>query len=135
MSAVVARTSRQFLTYASVGIASNATLYVVYLLLTSTGIGHKSAMSLCYFAGMLMTFALNRRYTFNHDGHVLGSAVRHAVMYALMYVANLGALVILVDVMQLPHRPVVLVCILLTACIMFLMQKLWVFPEGRGPVA
>ena len=124
-------TRRQLVTFAGVGLASNAALYCAYLVLTAIGLGPKTAMSLCYCGGVLLTFLFNRRFTFRHRGHLSGSAVRYVALHASAYIGNFVVLAILVDEMRLPHRLVVLACIVVTACIMFVLQKLWVFPGNR----
>ena len=120
-------TGKQFLTYAAIGVASNAALYVLYLGLTAAGFGHKTAMTVLFAAGMLWTFVLNRRLTFRQRGGAAVSAWRYASVYGLAYLANVGALALLVDRARLPHEAVMLVLIVATACLLFAAQKLWVF--------
>jgi putative flippase GtrA len=121
-------TPRQLFSFGAIGIASNGALYLLYLALTSVGIGHKTAMTLVFAAGVLLTYALNRRWTFRHDGAVSGSARRYVGAYLLGYLANVAVLALLVDVMNFPHRAVMLILIFATAGLMFVLQKFWVFP-------
>ncbi len=57
----------QFAKYAVVGVVSNSVFYLLYLLLTSAGMGHKTAMTLLYAVGVSLTFLLNRNWSFRHD--------------------------------------------------------------------
>jgi putative flippase GtrA len=124
-------TTRQLLTYAAVGLASNAALYALYLWLTGLGMGHKTAMTGLFALGVLWTYLGNRRWTFRHRG---GSApaFRYAASYLLAYLANIGSLFLLVDIARLPHRAVMLVLIVITACGLFASQKYWVFSHSPG---
>ncbi|HVS22899.1 MAG TPA: GtrA family protein [Gammaproteobacteria bacterium] len=120
-------TLRQLGSFGAIGIASNGALYVLYLALTAFGTGPKTAMTAVFALGVLATFALNRRWTFRHDGSVAGPAARYAGVYLLAYAANITALGLLVDVAGLPHQAVMLVLIVATAALVFVLQKFWVF--------
>lgn len=121
------RLLQQLATFGAIGIASNAALYAVYLVLTELGVGPKSAMTAVFVLGVSCTYALNRRWTFRHDGAVAGSAVRYAGTYLFAYAMNVVALALLVDVANLPHRAAMLVLIVATAGVIFVLQKFWVF--------
>ncbi|MCM8920925.1 MAG: GtrA family protein, partial [Candidatus Thiodiazotropha sp.] len=66
----------QFIRYAMIGIGSNLVLYIAYLLMTSLGVGHKTAMTIIYGVGILQTFLLNRYWTFNHQGQIHTALIR-----------------------------------------------------------
>lgn len=118
---------RQFLRYATVGLVSNAVLYLAYLGLTALDVEAKRAMTLLYVLGVLQTFGFNKRWSFAHGG-VRGTAfVRYAISYALGYVMNLGGLLVFVDVLGYPHQIVQGLFILGLAMLLFLLQKYWVF--------
>ena len=120
-------TRRQIVSFGLIGLASNGMLYVLYLALTALGVGHKLGLTLVFAAGVLCTYALNRRWTFRHDGGIGRSAGRYVGAYLIGYLANLAALALFVDVLKLPHRLVVLSLIVATAGLMFVLQKFWVF--------
>ncbi|MDO5674707.1 MAG: hypothetical protein Q4G66_07305 [bacterium] len=44
--------------YIIVGVVSNAVLYACFIVLTGVGVGHKTAMTILYVAGVLQTFFL-----------------------------------------------------------------------------
>ncbi|EPZ15823.1 polysaccharide synthesis protein GtrA [Thauera terpenica 58Eu] len=117
----------QFIRYATVGLGSNIVLYLAYLALTAAGIESKLAMSLLYVLGVVQTFAFNKRWSFRHGGLRGPTFVRYCVSYALGYLINLGALLILVDRLGYPHQAVQGVMILTLAVLLFLLQKFWVF--------
>lgn len=120
-------TRRQFFRYAIVGLISNLTLYLGYLLLTYLGMGHKTAMSLLYAVGTCLTFAFNRNWTFGHDGHIPKAFFAYVTIYAIGYVFNLVALYFLVDQLGFNHQWVQGGLIILVAVLLFTLQKLVVF--------
>lgn len=120
---------KQFMRYAVVGVVSNAFGYLLYLALTSLGMGPKLAMSLLYCVGVLQTFVFNKKWSFRFDGAATPALVRYATAYALGYVINFAALMLLVDQMGLPHQWVQGAMIVVVAVILFLAQRYWVFPQ------
>lgn len=118
---------RHSLRFAAVGVGSNLSLYVLYLLVTWLGIGHKTAMTGLYLVGMLQTFVLNRAWTFHYRGKIGGAMRRFIVAYALGYLVNFGMLRLFVDTMTLPHQAVQAAAILVVAVMMFILQRHWVF--------
>lgn len=117
----------QALRFAVVGLASNAVLYLIYLSMTSAGVGPKLAMSLVYAIGVAQTFLFNKRWTFNHLGRHDTALMRYLTVYAGGYLVNLAVLAWLVDGWGLPHQLVQGAMILTLAAVLFLLQKYWVF--------
>jgi putative flippase GtrA len=122
----------QFSRYVVVGLASNSVGYLLYILLTYFGMGHKSAMSLLYAVGVAQTFYFNRKWSFGHDGVISQTLVRYIAAYALGYVLNLVTLMILVDRLGWPHQWVQGAMIFLLAGMLFLLQRYWVFRTSQA---
>ena len=120
-------TKRQAMRFFVIGSASNLIIYILYILLTSAGMGPKLAMSILYFIGTIQTFIFNKRWTFSHHGHHTKSFWRYVIVYATGYIANLTILKIFVDKLHYPHAIVQGATIILLAIGMFGSQKLWVF--------
>jgi putative flippase GtrA len=120
-------TLRQFLRYALVGLTSNVLLYLAYLGLTTSGMGHKFAMTLLYVSGVLLTFIANRNWSFNHKGMAQKTFTRYVIAYVLGYFLNLALLWLGVDHLRLPHEAVQAVAIVVVALSLFLMHRYWVF--------
>lgn len=116
-----------------VGISSNALLFFLYLLSTSYGIGHKTAMTLLYIIGVTQTFIFNKKWTFSHSGTVKNTFWRYITVYGVGYLMNLTILAICVDALRWPHQYVQGVTILIIAVWLFLTQKFWVFPKVGKP--
>lgn len=124
---------QQFLRYATVGLASNLLAYLFYILLTAVGLGPKFSMSLTYGIGVLQTFAFNKKWSFRFDGAPTPALIRYSTVYAVGYVINFLALILLVDQAGLPHQLVQGVMIVVLAVLIYLAQRHWVFPlDARG---
>jgi len=91
------------------------------------GLEPKVAMSLLYAVGIAQTFVFNRQWTFEHGGVVKGSLPRYVVTYVFGYSFQLFALMILVDKLGFSHQVVMAILIVLTAVLIFVLQKYWVF--------
>lgn len=117
----------QVVRFGILGVISNLLLYLLYLVLTGTWMGHKSAMTLLFALGVIQTFAFNKRWTFGHEGFFGTSFSKYVIIYSIAYVLNLGALFFLVDKLGYSHQVVQGVMILSLALILFLLQKFWVF--------
>jgi len=124
---VVASLHIEGLRFASVGIVSNGVLFASYLLLTTVGLGHKTAMTLLYILGVIQTFIFNKRWTFKHHGVIQKTFFRYVHSYVFGYFLNLLALFILVDYLGYPHQWIQGIMILLFALMLFALQKFWVF--------
>ena len=125
------RLHEQFFRYALVGLTSNLLLYLLYLLLTYLGMGHKSAMTGLYFLGVLQTFVLNRNWSFRHNGHVSHALARYLIVYATGYFLNLIVLLLLVDFLGFHHELVQGSMIMFLAVLLFISQRYWVFRPLR----
>ena len=121
---------QQLIRFAVVGIAANLLLYMAYLLITSLGLGHKSAMSIIYITGVCLTFIFNRNWTFTHEGQVPRAFARYVLLYVIGYVVNFFALYILVDRIGYDHRFVQGMMIVVLAVFFFLAQKVLVFGKS-----
>lgn len=115
--------------YAIVGLASNLIGYLLYLVLTSVGLGPKLAMSVLYAVGVLQTFVFNKNWSFGFNGAATPALVRYAAIYALGYVINFVILLWLVDKSGLPHQWVMAGLVVFMAVFFFAGQKFWVFRQ------
>lgn len=118
---------KQFVRFAVVGLVSNFTLYCLYLSLTYLGITPKYAMTSLYVIGVSQTFFFNKRWTFNHTKTGKSILFRYLASYLIGYLINLLILYVLVDRLNYSHQLVQGGAIAFLACILFLLQKKWVF--------
>jgi len=123
---------RQFVRFATVGVVSNALLYAAYLLLTMfLGLEHKLAMTLVYVTGVIVSFVINRSWSFGHVGMAHKAFLRYVMANVIGYLLNLALLVVAVDRLNLPHEGVQAVAIVLVAVCTFLLYRYWVFEADR----
>ena len=125
----------QLFRYGLVGLTSNAFGFLLYLVLTYAGMGHKTAMSLLYGVGVLQTFYFNRRWTFGHNGPNSTAFARYVVTYAVGYLVNLVVLIMLVDRWGYPHQWVQAAMIFILAAFLFAAQRYWVFTVASQGVS
>ncbi|MBW8076667.1 MAG: GtrA family protein, partial [Gallionella sp.] len=79
----------QLIRYGVVGVASNAAIYCLYLLITYLGMEAKLAMTLVYLVGATIGFVGNRKWTFEHSGAASGAALRYVLAHTFGYLLNL----------------------------------------------
>jgi len=124
--------------WAIVGGALNAALYLAYLALAATPLGHRGAMTATYVAGLGAGYVLNRGWSFRHRGAVAASLSRYVALYAAGYALNLAALAIAVDGYGVPHAMVQAIAIPALALFFLFGQARWVFapgPSHAGPAS
>lgn len=124
----MAKVRKQFIRYIIVGLASNATAYLFYIVLTRLGFGPKVTMSFIYGIGVMQTFIMNKRWTFECKSKDINVLLRYCSAYGLGYFINIMALIVFVDDKGYPHEIVQGIMIFLLALLLFVIQKFWVFP-------
>lgn len=127
------RLSRQVFSYGLIGIATNGLLYAGYLGLTMLSVAPSLAMTICYVSGIVLSYRLNGRLTFRHGAGFDATLLRFLLACLAGYGFNFAGLRLGVDVMGWPHQGVQFVLILLTAALLFVLQKFWVFPSASTP--
>ena len=117
----------QMVRFGMVGIASNVVLFLGFIILSHLGMGHKTAMTVVFFAGVLQTFLANKKWTFAHQGSTVLSFSRYIFAYALAYLFNLVILYIVVDKLGCSYVTTHGVMVFLVAGLLFFMQRYWIF--------
>ena len=87
----------------------------------------KVAMSSLYPLGILLSFVVNRLWTFQQRGSGRHSLARYVVAYGSGYLINLLALAVVVDQLGHPHEIIQGAMIVFLALYLFTLQKRWVF--------
>lgn len=121
----------QLIRYSLVGVASNATIYLVYLLITYLGVEPKTAMTFVYIIGASIGFIGNRKWTFAHRGNSSSAALRYVLAHLLGYLLNLFILVTFVDRLGYAHQWVQAAAIIIVAGFLFIVFKYFVFHERK----
>lgn len=123
---------RQLFRYVLVGLVTNCSGYALYLILTYMGTTHKLTMSALYATAAVLSFFINRSFTFRHDGHVGGAGIRFLLAHMLGYLLNLALLLVFVDHLGVAHQLVQACAIVVVAVFLFIAFRLFVFP-GKHP--
>ncbi len=118
--------------FAIIGVLSNLAGYLVYLLITSLGIGPKLALSILYPVGILLSYFGNRNWTFDAKGQGISSGARFFLAYGLGYVLNFLMLVIFVDRLGYAHQLVQAAAVIVVALFLFVATKFFVFPKSAS---
>ncbi|UAJ09806.1 GtrA family protein [Glacieibacterium megasporae] len=85
----------QLLRFLTVGVANTLlTLAIIYLLM-HLGVDYRVANAVGYLVGFVVSFVLNRNWTFAHEGHWVASLARWLVVAAVAYGGNLLTVVVL----------------------------------------
>jgi len=121
----------QLIRYGLVGVASNAAIYFIYLLITYLGMEPKSAMTLVYVMGASIGFIGNRKWTFAHSGDSSSAAMRYALAHICGYMLNFLILYTFVDWLGYSHQWVQAAAIIIVAGFLFVIFKYFVFNEKR----
>ena len=93
-----------FKRYVFVGLASNSTIYLIYLAITFLGMDHKLAMSILYVIGTFISYFGNKTWTFSYKGKISSSFIKFFLVYLAGYLTNLFLLFYFVDLLQYPHQ-------------------------------
>lgn len=115
------------LRFSIVGLISNSALYLLYLLFTGVGFGHKMVMTILFVIGTIQTFTLNKSWTFQYRGFNKYIPAKYILIYGGAYVTNLLGLMFFVDYLRFPDEIVQGVMILTVAVLLFMLQRYWVF--------
>ena len=84
-----------FLRFSAVGVINTALgLAIIFALMRFGGVQYIVANAVGYAVGTVVSFVLNRSWTFYHKGPVLGSAVRWVLVIAIAYGANVCAVIL-----------------------------------------
>ena len=73
-------------------------LLVIYSAKWFFAFGDVSANALGYVIGVIVSFVLNKSYTFKHQGDVLRSAIRFVVVFLVAYSVNLTTVLLAINV-------------------------------------
>lgn len=120
---------RQLIRYGLVGVANNATLYLLYLLITYLGVEPKTTMTLLYIIGASIGFIGHRKWTFAHRGDYSSAALRYILAHLLGYLLNFLILFAFVDRLGYAHQWVQGMAIIIVAGFLFIVFKYFVFRE------
>ncbi|PLX47116.1 MAG: hypothetical protein C0613_14925 [Desulfobulbaceae bacterium] len=113
--------------YAFVGLISNATGYLFFLLFTSLGVNPKISITILYGSIATVSFFGNRNITFSFNGGSLGAGFRYFLCYLIGYLINLVILIIFLDEFGYAPHVVQAIAVFVVAIFLFVSLKFFVF--------
>lgn len=125
----------QSIRYGIVGLVSNITLYMLFLILVELRINHTVVVTFLYVLGLSITFISNKKWSFSHTGGSTRSITRYILFYVALWLTNVIILWLWIDVLGFPPAKVQACVLLVFIPIAFLAQRYWIFmPEKAGSV-
>lgn len=125
----------QFIRFCMVGVLNTSTTFFTYIILTRSLAfffeHYLFAEAIAYMCGSVISFILNKRWTFRADTKV--SAFEVARFYTALgsgLLVNLGVLYVFVDVLYIYDTVSVALTLCVTIAWNFLFMKLWVFKKS-----
>ena len=95
---------KQAVKYGIVGIGNTLlSLFIIWLMTKKAGCTEAFSNFVGYVAGLINSFFLNRKWTFNSSDNLVGSAIRFFLVFAVCYLLQLGVLLFLNR--YCPHNP------------------------------
>lgn len=118
--------------FGTVGLLNTfLTLAVIYALKLFAGAGDVAANALGYAVGMTVGFALNRSWTFSHQGSRASASVRYLATVAISYAMNLLVVMVAIRAFGVNGYVAQLLGIAPYTITSFLLCKYWVFRASR----
>lgn len=121
------RLKHSMMKFAVVGAINNVIGYGTFVMLSVAGVQAIAAMTISYSLGMAISFAGNRKWTFDHQGKTAPALLRFLGVNAVGYSLNFAILTLFVVIWRLPQIPVQLFALGLVAVATFLLMRLWAF--------
>ncbi len=122
----------RFVRFLLVGLLNTGVgLSVIYLAKWLLAMGDASANLLGYSVGLIVSFSVNRRWTFDHDGPLLRGFAKFVLVIATAYAVNLITVLGAIEVWQLNGYLAQPLGIVPYTLLSYLGLKLFVFRDQR----
>lgn len=123
---------RQLLTYAAVGVVNTGVGYgIIFASMYLLGLGPVVSNALGYAIGIVVSYFLNRTFTFRSSAASKREFVRFVSILLLAYAANLAVLVALLD-LTATHKGVAQVLAgIVYFAVSFVLSKYYAFADGH----
>jgi putative flippase GtrA len=127
---------RQVVRFGTVGVLQNAVNVACFALAREAGVHYRVAAILAGFVGFVLSFWLNRHWTFSgRQGAIERHVAKYTVAYAGAVVLGVVLLTLFVEVGGVPAVAAQVLAIVVVAPASFLVQRAWVFAgEAVAPV-
>ena len=126
----------QAVRFGVVGIGQNALNVATFAAGVALGVQYQSAAVIAGLVAFVVSFVLNRRWTFSGRATPMGrQGVRYLIVFATAIALGLILLTFLVEVAHMPEVAAQIAAILIVAPISFLVQRSWVFRPPPTPAS
>jgi putative flippase GtrA len=126
----------ELLRFLAVGVANTIVgLGTIYALKWFAGLGDIPANAVGYVVGLMLSFVLNRNWTFSDHGAWVPALMRFLVVFVVAYTANLGMMLQLRDRWHVDSYLAHAIAVVPYTMLFFLGSRLFVFRAGARMVA
>ena len=123
----------QIVRFGAVGLVNTFTcLLVIYALKLFTGAGDVVANVMGYAVGVTVSFGLNRKWTFAHQGAHWKASLKFVATMAISYMVNLSFVLVALHVFKLNSYLAQALGMPPYTTVSFLLCKYWVFRAPRA---
>jgi putative flippase GtrA len=120
--------------FGAVGLFQNGLNVAVFALATALGLQYRAAAVVAGLLAFLVSFLLNRRWTFTGQAAPAGrQGVRYLLVFAAAIALGLVLLTLFVELTGIPAVAAQVAAIVIVAPLSFLVQRTWVFRRPVGP--
>lgn len=128
----------QFIRFALVGVANTALGYaVIFGCMYGLGWSALASNVAGYAVGLLVSFTLNRRFTFRSEGKARAELLRFVCIFAVAWSANFAVLIVLLNVVHMNEVLAQILAGVVYFVLSYVMSKYYVFrstsPDGTIP--
>ena len=122
----------QAFSYGLIGVISNVSGFLIYILLTWASVDPKLAVSFVYPAAALVGYFGNSRYAFSYSGSHVKGLWRYFIAHLIGYSINIFILYVFVDLIGYSHISVQAAAIFVVAGVLFLLFRYYVFTQAQS---
>jgi putative flippase GtrA len=123
---------RSFCLYVICGGGGVLVDFCLFALLINFGINYQFANACGYLAGTLLSFVLNRRFTFQVFDDPYGRLFKFLSVAMTGFLASWGLIVVLVEMLSIPPLAAKLIVLVVVVVLQFTLNSLWTFKARRG---
>lgn len=127
---------KQLLRFAAVGVVNTALGYaVIFACMYLVGLGAVTSNVIGYAVGLIVSYLLNRSFTFRSAAPPRREIIRFVAIFLLAYLANLATLVLLIRHAGVHEGVAQLIAGVVYFALSFVLNKYYVFAGPQASVA